>query len=186
VSEGILQQVSYVANSDELTKVFVDYYPKVTATVKKRLGNDGDWEDVVGMIFLDLCKEVLSAKFKGGCSLATMLYVITQRRIADRFRQRYKDDKVFTRCMLEVPTYGRGEGGFVGRTPSSRAGISEFYGALLKQSPRNQNLLEDYFENGLSRIDLTERYGLSLSRVSSIISRFLHVITRGREGSSGN
>lgn len=181
MSDGILQRVSYVAGNDELTKVFVDYYPKVTATVKKRLGDDCDWEDVVGIIFLDLCEEVLSERFKGDCSLSTLLFVITQRRIADRFRQKYKQDKVMSRCSLETAERYRSEDMDTGRFQASGIGVSEFYKALMRQPMRNQNLLEDYFEQGLTRYDLSERYGLSLSRVNSIISRFLRVISYGRE-----
>jgi RNA polymerase sigma factor (sigma-70 family) len=184
VSDGILQRVPYVVSSEELTRVFVDYYPKVTATVKKRLSGDCDWEDVVGIIFLNFCEEVLSEKFKGGCSLPTLLFVITQRRIADRFRQRYKDERVMARCSLEAAEQYRSEDMLIEKFQLNGIEVSEFYKAVVRQPLRNQNLLEDYFENGLTRLELTEKYSLSLARVNSIIGRFLRNVSRGRESAN--
>ena len=75
-----------MVDREELEKVYKDYYRIVLSTVKKKLGRRADAEDITGSIFLDLCDEVLSGRFKHKCAIPTLLFVITRCRIADKKR----------------------------------------------------------------------------------------------------
>ena len=167
---------------NELEKVYADYYPQVTATVRKQLGCDIDVDDIVGSIFLDLCEEVLLGRFKHNCSMPTLLFVITRRRIADRLRERYKQQKVWSRGVLEVqseniPCFSKD-------TMYQRAGTI-FFQALGSQTGRDQKLVLDYYESSLPRIELAEKYNLSMSRVNSILARFIRILgVLGRDKSA--
>lgn len=66
------------------------YAPFIKGSVFKKINNYSDCEDVIANIYLELCKAMNKNKYSGKCSLGTFIFIITQRRIADSLRQKYK------------------------------------------------------------------------------------------------
>lgn len=54
------------------------------------VGSYEEWEDVVGDIYLSLCRAVNTGVFKGRCDIGSFLFVILQRRVMDFVRVKYK------------------------------------------------------------------------------------------------
>jgi len=66
----------------------------VSARVKEKIGSrTPDWEDVVSRVFLSLVEVANSGKFRGDSSVGTLLFRITDRRVTDHIREKYKDGR---------------------------------------------------------------------------------------------
>lgn len=171
---------------EELERVFVEYYPQIVRVVRRRLGTTHvDAEDVVSTIFLDLCKSVLSGGFKNNCALPTFLFVITNRRIADKLRESYKQRRVVDIDLSRFPdkddTAPRSD-----LSSLYRMAGRVFFKSLSIHSMRDQKVILDYYELGYSRDDLAIKYDLSVQRVSTILTRFLKILEREGENNVAN
>lgn len=162
-----------MVDREELAEVYANYHHIVLATIRKQLGSDVDAEDIASSIFLDLCDEVLSGRFKHNCAIPTLLFVITRRRISDRKRKLRRNREVL---MDPSVLDGMSED-----APQDRSSMYYRAGAALSkalgsQTQRDQRMILDFFELKMSRSDLAKKYLLSPTRVNSIIRRFLIVL----------
>ena len=82
---------SLPAHKNNIERIFEEVFKKydfvLRCTIFKRIGEGmSDSEDVIGDVYLALWKTLKGGRFRGECSLGTLVYVIVHRRIADYCR----------------------------------------------------------------------------------------------------
>jgi RNA polymerase sigma factor (sigma-70 family) len=80
-----------VSNPDvDLAQVYEKYRRLVESRVRRVIGHSPeDAEDVVSRVFLSVIELVRSGKFRGDADIGTIVFTITERRVADHLRKRY-------------------------------------------------------------------------------------------------
>lgn len=154
--------VAYVVDLD---KAYRKYHPLVAARVKGKIGSETpEWEDVVSKVFLSLVEFTKGGKFRGESQVGTLLFRITERRVADYLRQKYKmeggvplpESVLFDTIVTQV---------------EERQFLSAVMSAMDCLTPRQQQVFTLCGLEELTAPEAAERLGLSKSRVQKAYMR---------------
>ena len=146
----------------DLEEVILKCWPQINFRVRKSIGyKDSNWEDIAGDILMNTLEAIRAGKYKGRSSIETFIYTITTRRIIDYIRKKY-------RTLKSVPEQGHPP------DPYEYVKKKEGYELLAKHlralKPKHADMLYLYYYLELPRNEIAALYGISLQRVSEILS----------------
>ena len=168
---------SFVSSPLNLNKEISRLYPTVRKTVAKRLKGAGcDYDDIVQDIFLRFIKGVREGKYTGKAGYSTLLYYITNGKIKDILRKKYKEEEFWRKVkhseFEKVISHSvslkerdmmrrRFKRNFKKLTAKQR-GVIKFYGMA------GLPALEVSAIIGVSSKRISQFYGLSLARLRKL------------------
>jgi RNA polymerase sigma factor (sigma-70 family) len=155
----------------DLDEAFRKYRPLVTARVKSKIGaGTPDWEDVVSKVFLSLVEFARSGKFRGDSEVGTLIYTITDRRIADYFRQMHLQG---FDIRPEIAIYD---------TTLTDIEQRQFMSAIVSAMDRLTDRQRDVFSlcglRGMTVPEAANQLDLSKGRTQAIYTRAREIITK--------
>lgn len=146
----------------DLEEIYIKYRPVISFRVKKSLGaTNPDWEDITDEIITNVIEKVQRGEFRGESSIGTFIYTITSRRIIDHIRQKSKVLKHAPEPTPFPEPYQYIEN-------KERAELMAR--AIMKLKPKYKEVLYLYFYKDLSRVEVAQRLGISVRRVSERVN----------------
>ncbi len=162
-----------VRSSVDLEEIILKCWPQINFRVRKSIGyKDSNWEDIASDILMNTLEAIRGGKYKGESSIETFIYTITTRRIIDYIRRKY-------RTLKSAPEQGIPPDPYEYVKKKERSELLARHITALK--PKHADMLYLYYYQELPRNEIAEIYGISLQRVSEILSeakKSLRVILR--------
>jgi RNA polymerase sigma factor (sigma-70 family) len=146
----------------DLEEVILKCWPQINFRVRKSIGyKDSNWEDIASDILMNTLVAIREGKYKGKSSIETFIYTITTRRIIDYIRKKY-------RTLKSIPEQGRPPDPF--EYVKQKEGDDLLARHLRALKPKHADMLYLYYYLELSRNEIADIYGITLQRVSEILT----------------
>ncbi len=155
---------------DAQSRIYLDYYGKVTAYVRGKLSNPDEAEDVVSSVFLRVY-ERLDSFDPARASLSTWIYTITHNVVVDYYRARRVHTEYAGHMDAELDQV-------IDESDTNEALLEQLADALEKLKEKERDLIVLHYYKGYTLKDIAEMMGMSYINAKVIHAKAL---TRLRE-----
>ena len=152
----------------DLEAVYRDYRSVIAAKVRGDIGESQSVDDVVSDVFLDFTRFVKSGKFRGEAQPQTVLFTITDRRIADFYRSKKKERDNYVKKAHEVACKIIGRQSEFTIEFEARSLFTKVIDAIEMLESREKDVFWWHGIEEESVSDLAERMGISENLVTQL------------------
>ena len=164
---GVDKRVVLMVDVD-VEAVYREYRPMVAAKVRGDIGDSQNVDDVVSEVFLDFARFVKSGRFNGTAQPQTVLFTITERRIADFFRNKKRETENYTKKARDEASRIRSRPVDFVLDFEIRSLFTKVIDSLEILSEREKQVFWRHGVAEESVSDLSERMGISESLVTQL------------------
>lgn len=152
-------------SDDEKSRVYSEYYDKVTAYVRGKIANPHEAEDMVSSVFLRVF-ERFDSYDPSRASLSTWIYTITHNAVADYYRSR--------KLYVEYADYMDGEiDEIIDGDDNEEALLDQLADALLILKERERDLIVLHYYKGYTLKRIADMMGMSYVNAKVIHAKAL-------------
>lgn len=152
-----------------LESLYRDYGTIVEARVCSILGESSqNVDDIVSEIFLDFTRFIKSGKFRGDSSPQTVLFTITNRRVADFIRHKVKENNNYLKSAREIAGKIDAKSEPIIHDFECRSLFTKIIDALDVLTEREKDVFWFHGVGEETVSDLTEKMGISESQINHL------------------